>query len=1319
MSSSNFIRNISTLMLALTLSVLNAFSQNGNNAKKVLVVFEGNNDLSSSACGEGRQLATLMGHFSLNTTIKGVNEYKVGEINQYDFIFYLGFHPSNKVPVHFAEDVLQTSKPVVWINTGFLEFSRNKKALEKYGFQVTSYVKKSGFTLVKAQGKTYTKGVEDINLISIKNPVKAKVLAIAASQKGKNQSPYFVNSGNLWYFSDSPFQTSTETDRYLYFCDWLHDLFHINHAENHRAIIRIEDVTPVDNPDKLRNIADILSERGIPFLVGVVPFYVNPSEDRRVSLSDKPEIVDALKYMVQNGGTLVMHGVTHQYRGISTDDFEFWDGTAKAPIEEENADEISKKIEMGIDEFMKNGLYPLLWETPHYTASLLTYKTVAKYFSASIEQKLSIEKFEFGQSFPYIIEKDLYGQKIYPENLGYVPLNSNIDTSRKSVQNLINNARYILNVRDGIACCFFHSFLNLQLLKQLADGISSLGYHWMDLSQEKLWVKTPDKVILTGNQSYSLKLDNSFLYEVYFDHNGDILKKSYSPNRIKGEVKRSVNLQPGQFYMAEPVDYHLKETTFLDKILQKFHTYAGEIVSQKREWNEAKVAVCWNQYARGAAYNDQSSFVSLFHSLNVYVDTIFIGDKLDLSNVNLLVVPYTFVDSLTHNEYARLVKYVGKGGNLVTDRKNRLIQKFGIKFLDTQLKVRQLRDLLFPQEHIVWKFGQLLNKFDYENNDEVYAEDAATGSALVLGKYYQKGKVLYFNTTFDPYSKFGYSHFPYAMEYVKDFFRIQPIVRRENLEFYFDPGLRQTTSVENLIKLWVKQGIRTIHVAGWHQYPKYNYDYKRLIKQAHANGILVYAWIEPPQVSQKFWQEHPQWREKNIKGVDVRPSWRYPVALTDPACLQAVLGEYTKFLKEYDWDGVNLAELYFESDNGFQDPDMFTPFNHSFIKAFDNKYHYDPRQIFNPLSSHYWKEYLISKEQLVNFRIEKITQLHDLFLKEISAIASQKPGFRLIVTAMDSHGSPELKENVGLDIDNIIKLRGKYKFLLQVEDPANKWSTDPDRYLQMGKLYASKLGGRENLLLDLNILSIRKPEQITPFPTLVQTGIESYQLIKFAATGAPRFTVYSEASVNQQDLNYLNYASAADVKYEPFENGYKVSSPYSFVLRLPFNYKIIDIDGEKVIGCRDNMFYIPAGNHIIKPHSDQIAGFSTVELQPQIISFTGNLLSVNYDMREINFTYESGERSLVSLTRQPTKVNIDGQIINIEVLKGNDCYTLSLPFGKHVVQIITGSKFNYGIGLTSLWSSNAIVIYGGIAVIMLVIMYLALKVIRKKYESTK
>ena len=104
--------------------------------------------------------------------------------------------------------------------------------------------------------------------------------------------------------------------------------------------------------------------------------------------------------MVHNGGTIVMHGVTHQYKGVTAVDYEFWDDNTGGPIKGETEEADARKIEMGIQEFMKNDLYPLVWETPHYTASFTLYKTIAKYFSTHANNGCLLKMPTLASSFP-------------------------------------------------------------------------------------------------------------------------------------------------------------------------------------------------------------------------------------------------------------------------------------------------------------------------------------------------------------------------------------------------------------------------------------------------------------------------------------------------------------------------------------------------------------------------------------------------------------------------------------------------------------------------------------------------------------------------------------------------------------------------------------------------------------------------------------------------------------------------------------------------------------------------------------------------------
>jgi hypothetical protein len=371
---------------------------------------------------------------------------------------------------------------------------------------------------------------------------------------------------------------------------------------------------------------------------------------------------------------------------------------------------------------------------------------------------------------------------------------------------------------------------------------------------------------------------------------------------------------------------------------------------------------------------------------------------------------------------------------------------------------------------------------------------------------------------------------------------------------------------------------------------------------------------------------------------------------------------------------------------------------------------------YNPSSNSYWKTNPKVKEQVTSFRVDKVKELHDDFLSEISIFAKSKSGFDIIVTFYDTYFSPELMEYYGASSDNMIELRKKYKFHLQPEDPLNKWSTDPDRYVEMGKVYSGKMKDPSDLMLDLNIFKFRARNDVSPFSTLIQTGLESYQLIKAASAFSRRFTIYSESSCNAQDIPYFTNASSGMVQYKCLDDGYRVYSPHSFELHLPGSIKVIRVDGVNQTGYRDNHYLIPAGDHIIITHFNEIPGFSTHELQPQLLFISGNLLKVEYLMQTILFSYESDERTLASLNYIPTSIKLDGQQYVTEVLEGNDCYTIMLPSGNHQVEILKGDKFSYGINLASIWSMSAISIWGVLAVVLLANLFIALKFIRRHYK---
>ena len=87
----------------------------------------------------------------------------------------------------------------------------------------------------------------------------------------------------------------------------------------------------------------------------------------------------------------------------------------------------------------------------------------------------------FGQMFPYVVNKDVYGLKVLPENLGSIELETFYIFPTRFPADLINAASKNLVVRDGFASFYYHSdFVDVSYLRQTVEGILNLGYSFVD-----------------------------------------------------------------------------------------------------------------------------------------------------------------------------------------------------------------------------------------------------------------------------------------------------------------------------------------------------------------------------------------------------------------------------------------------------------------------------------------------------------------------------------------------------------------------------------------------------------------------------------------------------------------------------------------------------------------------------------------------------------------------------------------------------------------------------------------------------------------------
>lgn len=458
-------------------------------------------------------LGNLIGHFDTDYTIEPIEQYKKGELNQYDTTFYMGSYYNNVLPKTFIDDAINTTRTLVWFRYNFAQFEQaipNFSTL--YGFRVQN-IDSSGYDTIIYKKTQLSKSLLDpyLGLIKIDNPLQATASALALQTRTGNTTPYIVHSHHLWYVADIPFTYLSENDRYLAFADLLYDMLAVPAVpEQKRALLRLEDVHPGYDTTVLKSIADYLYAQHVPFAISVIPAYADPlgyykeGVPHRIMLTEAPEFVKTLKYMESRGGTIILHGYTHQYSeapnpltGVSGDDYEFFrveqdlitaEITTFQPVDEDSDAWVDERVTAARLLLKQSNLSAAIWETPHYLASILDNRYFAKNFAATIGRVHYFEPsntmHHAEQFFPYVIKKDYYGLKIIPENLGFVEPDNSLGLAVRTVDEIVLSAQKNLVVRDAWASMFYHPYLGLSYIQQLIPAIKALGYEFVTVSPD-------------------------------------------------------------------------------------------------------------------------------------------------------------------------------------------------------------------------------------------------------------------------------------------------------------------------------------------------------------------------------------------------------------------------------------------------------------------------------------------------------------------------------------------------------------------------------------------------------------------------------------------------------------------------------------------------------------------------------------------------------------------------------------------------------------------------------------------------------------------
>ena len=579
---------------------------------------------------------------------------------------------------------------------------------------------------------------------------------------------------------------------------------------------------------------------------------------------------------------------------------------------------------------------------------------------------------------------------------------------------------------------------------------------------------------------------------------------------------------------------------------------------------------------------------------------------------------------------------IEQGTVLVLEGESETAAAFGFRAGTEKVAVRAVVEARSPGTEIIWEKPMQLPRTAVPAAARIFARERWTGAPLLAGFRSGEGGVLWLAAT--PGER-GYERFPYLLHALADL-GVDPGLRARRLWAFFDSSYRLRVDLDYIADRWRRSGISALHVAAWHyNEPDADRDgwLRRLIDACHRRAIQVYAWLELPHVSERFWQEHPEWREKTATGQDAHLDWRKLMNLQNPECRSAALAATRSLIERFDWDGVNLGELYFESLEGASNPARFTPFNDDVRRAFRERYGVEP---------------VPADPRFLELRSGLARDMQEFWIGAVDDLRrAGKRDLDLVLTHVDDRFDGRMRDLIGADAEQVLPLLDRRDFTFLIEDPATVWHLGPERYTEIAARYRTLTRSSSRLGIDLNI--VERYQDV--YPTRKQTGTELFQLVQTASRAFRRVALYFENSLAPEDLPLLPAAAAVIDRYEQSGDRVVVDSPTGVGVAWSGG-ALVNGRPWPVIG--DGTLWLPAGAHVLERDEN--------EPPIRVLEFNGELKSAQVTGAAIELSYESGARAMAILSAAPSAIEIDGQRAEPALLPGN---VLLLPRGQHILTL--------------------------------------------------
>lgn len=576
-----------------------------------------------------------------------------------------------------------------------------------------------------------------------------------------------------------------------------------------------------------------------------------------------------------------------------------------------------------------------------------------------------------------------------------------------------------------------------------------------------------------------------------------------------------------------------------------------------------------------------------------------------------------------------LASWTRAGGTLVTARPD-LLSRIGVSVRGPVAATGLLPDPTTPSA--IWAHPVRIRPLALAGSRTL--DRTTAGATVVLDAEIGHGRLLALGI--DPVAdgRTGYELLP---QIGRDVFALPGSValpRRVGADVYLDPGTLppdQRTPAAIARRL---DGVRSVKIAAWDLFDDSSADvpYRAIVDALHARGVLAYAWLEPPFVSLRLWTHHPECRERNRAGKDAHGDWRLLIALEDPGCLALAVGEWRAQLATADWDGVDVAELYFEPGPGSTE----TPYSTAALRAFGR----DPSA---------------APAAFAAFRTSLATRINAQVLAQLAGL----PGARsreTVLTVIDDTLDPALAARAGQDLAALMSVAKRAGATLEVEDPFSQWSDGPLRYDRVTARLARQVEAGA-WLVDVNVVDRQGAR-----PTTRMTGAELDLAVQAAGAGG-RAALYSAASVTAADLAHTALALGSYATTTP-DGGLR--APWTVVVTAPDPTRAtrLSVDGTPW-PCSKGRAVVPSGAHSLRWDSGPAAG-------PGLVSLPAELGTASTSPHTVRFTYFSRSQTYAVVDHRPNALRIDGGLVPIASRADPDGgWTVTLPIGRHDVVLTT------------------------------------------------